>query len=118
MSQLTILVLILGPASTQLLFLSEHHDLYLHTVCDLVARVQDTEEFFVSFFLGVPPSFSQEIHELCTKLGRDLVTQLSAKLTTRVQDTIQEHIYQLLSPQGPTQKLGRDLVTKLSAVTC
>lgn len=101
MSQLTILVLILGPASTQLLFLSEHHDLYLHTACDLVARVQDTEEFFVSFFLGVPPSFSQEIHELCTKLGRDLLTKLSAKLTTRVQDTIQEHIYQLLSPRVP-----------------
>ena len=92
LSQLTILVLILGPALTQLLFLSEHHDLYLHTACDLVARVQDTEEYSVSYFLRVPPSFSQGIHELWTKLGRDLITKLSAELTARVRDMIQEHI--------------------------
>lgn len=37
-------ILVLGLASRQLLFLLEHHDLDLHTKCDLVAGIRDTNE--------------------------------------------------------------------------
>lgn len=37
-------ILVLGLASRQLLFLSEHHDLDLHTKCDLVAGIRDTNK--------------------------------------------------------------------------